>query len=190
MRRSGASMASPRIDVDAELDQPRVLHDRRWCLQRHGQTLTVPSRSPARAVTYSSRHGFPHAGATKQRPHPGHMRGQGVPGRCVGACGRTSDSPTRPASCKGASSGPSPTRPWVQPPSRTSRASGLLLQRRDQGELPRRCAAGAELTCTAEVVSGGRRVAFVEASVTGPRCTARRGAAGGPSDVDVHLQGP
>ena len=49
---------------------------------------------------------------------------------------------------------------------------------------------GAELTCTAEVVSGGRRVAFVEASVTARVDGGDGGAAGGPGDVDLHLQGP
>ena len=32
--------------IDAELHQPGVLHDRSGCLQRHGQTLTVPSGRP------------------------------------------------------------------------------------------------------------------------------------------------
>ena len=49
---------------------------------------------------------------------------------------------------------------------------------------------GAELTCTAEVVSGGRRVAFVEASVTARVDGRRRGEVGRPGLVHLHLQRP
>ena len=49
---------------------------------------------------------------------------------------------------------------------------------------------GAELTCTAEVVSGGRRVAFVEAGIVARVPGDDAGATGGPGVVDLHVQGP
>ena len=49
---------------------------------------------------------------------------------------------------------------------------------------------GAELTCTAEVVSGGRRVSFVEASVTARVDGQAEEQAGRPGHVHLHLQRP
>ena len=59
----------------------RVLHDRSGGVQRHWPTLTVRPRPPSGPSRTLRSHGFPHAGAPKQRPHARHdLPRQGHPG--------------------------------------------------------------------------------------------------------------
>ena len=63
---------------------------------------------------------------------------------------------------------PSPTRPWARPRSPWRRTARTMfsanVEMKTSFLAPAR--AGKTLTCTAEVISGGTRVAFVEAEVT------------------------
>ena len=157
-------------DVDAQLDQPRVLHHRRGVSAPSRGHPNRPLPPVVRAVTYSS----PLMASRMQVPPNSDLTlgmtcvDKATPGRCTLAHeGRRA---LRQPGRDHAGGLPRRLRRLGHGGGRRHlrrRTPGVLLQRRDEDQLPRRRARpGRELICTAEVVSGGRRVAFVEASIT------------------------
>ncbi len=154
--------------IDAELHQPGVLHDRCRCLQRHGQTLTVRLRWPR------GRHLLFTLMASRMQVPPNSDLTLGMtcvdkatPGRCVWRM-RADERFANPAGImQGGFLGA------FADSAMGAAAVTAVLDRRvfcSNAEMKISFLAavppGADLTCTAEVVSSGRRVAFVEASVT------------------------